>query len=124
MITGRVTPDREAVVGLRIEAPNGRSEVIGAVVDTGFTGFVALPGDVIGRLGLPIKGLQDTTLADGTGAVLVAYEPVVHWMGRRLVVTALEVEDEALLGMALLLGSLLTMEIKDGGRVEIAPMAL
>jgi clan AA aspartic protease len=122
MITGRVTSDREAVVNVRIEAPNGRSEVIEAVVDTGFTGFLALPGDVISRLGLPIKGLRDTILADGSAVVLVAYEPIVHWQGRRLLAPALEVEDEALLGMSLLLGNLLTMEIKDGGRVKIVPM--
>ncbi len=123
MITGRVTSDHEALVELRIEAPDGRSEAIEAIVDTGFTGFIALPGDLINRLGLPMKGLQHTTLADGTWTVLMVYEPFVHWLGGRIAVEALEVEDDALLGMELLQGSLLTMEIRDGGRVKITPMA-
>ena len=120
MIAGRVTADREAVV--QVEASDGQSHAIEAVIDTGFTEFLALPSARIASLQLPLAGLQRMTLADGTVAVLAVYEGVVHWHGARRTVQVIEVDGGALLGMALLDGSRMTMEVCDGGAVSIEPL--
>jgi len=123
MIVGRVTADREAVVPVPVEAADGQSHAIEAVIDTGFTEFLALPSARIASLHLPLAGLQRMTLADGTVAVLAVYEVGVHWHGARRTVQVLEVEGGALLGMALLDGSRMTMDVCAGGEVSIEPMA-
>jgi clan AA aspartic protease len=123
MITGRVTARREAIVALQLRAADGSPEAVEAVIDTGFTGFLALPADLIAALGLPLAGLQRTFLADGSETVLIAYEATVHWHGEELVVKTLEVEGDALIGMSLLEGSCLTMEVAKGGSVHIEQMA-
>jgi clan AA aspartic protease len=122
MITGRVTSNRDAVVPLQLQAADGSPETVDAVVDTGFTEFVALPADRIAGLGLPLAGLQRIFLADGSATVLMAYEAVVHWHGEDLAVEALEVDAGALIGMALLEGSRLTIDVARGGSVQIEPM--
>ena len=122
MITGRVTARREAIVQLQLRAADGSPDTVEAIIDTGFTGFLALPADWIGALGLPLAGLQRTFLADGSETVLIAYEATVHWHGEEVVVKTLEVERSALVGMSLLDGSLVTMEITKGGSVRIEPM--
>ena len=43
MIEGMVTAAHEAVVPLSLQAPEGRTENIKAVVDTGYSGFLTLP---------------------------------------------------------------------------------
>ena len=122
MIAGRVTSDRQAMVSVEVQAPKGRRETVEAIVDTGFTGYVTLPADRIARLGLPLLGLRRMTVADGSPAVLMVYEVVVHWHGAALRVQALEVDGGALLGMALLDGSRLSIDVVAGGSVRIAPI--
>lgn len=122
MITGRVTSEREAVVPLQLQAPEGQPETVEAVIDTGFTEFVALPPDRVAGLGLPLVGLQQMILADGSITTVSVHEAVVHWHGARLPVQALEVQGGVLLGMALLRASRVTMDIVEDGPVRIEPM--
>jgi len=123
MIPGRVTAERQAVVRLRVQASDGHAETVEAVVDTGFTEFIALPPDRIARLGLPLAGLQQMLLGDGSVAVLAVYEVVVQWRGGAVAVQALEVEGGALVGMGLLQGSRPTMDVVTDGPVRIEPIA-
>ena len=51
MIIGKVTTDLEVVIELVVIGLN-RREKIEAVVDTGFSGYLALPGDLINLLKL------------------------------------------------------------------------
>ena len=46
MITGTITPDREAVVVLRILDGNSQEQPLDTVVDTGFDGYLTLPPDL------------------------------------------------------------------------------
>ena len=122
MITGRVTAEREAVVGLEVRAIGGRPETVQAVVDTGFTEFLALSHTTIARLGLPYRGNLPLTLADGTAAHFALYRAIVEWHGRPHPVSVVAIEHGALLGMALLHGSRLTLDVLDDGPLRIEPI--
>jgi clan AA aspartic protease len=122
MITGRIGPDRKAVILLQLHGPGAGSREVSAVIDTGFTGALALPSAVIRALGLPHRGGRRANLADGSRTQLDAYEVTVIWDGAPTDVIALAAERPPLVGMALLFGSLMTMHLQDGGRVTIEPL--
>lgn len=48
MIIGKIRADREAVIELEIVGSN-HNEKVEVVIDTGFTGFLMLPIDLINR---------------------------------------------------------------------------
>lgn len=69
-VSGIVTAEREALVRLVVlgsEDP-GTSAEIEAVLDTGFTGHLTLPPEVIEELGLPLLGSRNSVLAETAAA--------------------------------------------------------
>jgi len=52
MIVGSVNANREAIIRLLVGAPEGQTQEIEAIIDTGFTGFMSLPPDLVESLGL------------------------------------------------------------------------
>jgi len=122
VITGSVTPELEAVLSIELRSLNGQSQTIRAAIDTGFDGVLALPGTVIERLDFPFLGLEKVVLADGSRTVLSTFAATVLWHGKLLRVTAMEAEGGALVGMALLHGSRLTMDVLENGPVRIEPI--
>jgi predicted aspartyl protease len=66
MITGEITPDREAVVELVVHGPGGATAPVEFVLDTGFTEHLALPPDLIAALSLPLRHTTPMYLADGS----------------------------------------------------------
>jgi len=122
MVSGRVTAQWDALVQVSLEATDGRAEVADAAVDTGFTEFLALPPALIAGLGLPFAGLADLTLADGSETVLHVFDAIVHWHGQRIQVPAFEAAGTPLIGMKLLRGSRLAVDVVEDGRVEIRPL--
>jgi len=124
MIRGRVTPERQAVVRLQVHGPDGRSEPVETAIDTGFTGFLTLPSDLVAQLALPCLGLRAAILADGRRVVLNHFEVLVEWDGQRRRVSALEVDRGALVGMRLLEGFRMTMDIAEDGPVCIERLSV
>ncbi|MEX2219373.1 MAG: hypothetical protein WD749_11530 [Phycisphaerales bacterium] len=53
MIVGSVQPSGDAVVPVRVRGPRNKPAEFGAVVDTGFNGWLVLPRDAIQSLALP-----------------------------------------------------------------------
>ena len=121
-MTGRVTPRWDAVVEIRLEAADGRAQAVQAAVDTGFTGFLSLPPALMASLGLPMVGLKTVALADGSETSLFVFNALVEWDGQRLVVPAYEAGGSPLIGMRLLRDSHLSVDVVEGGRVEIGPL--
>ncbi|MBM4038255.1 MAG: clan AA aspartic protease [Planctomycetes bacterium] len=119
MITGRVSAEREGVVRVQIGAPRGKPQTLEAVVDTGFTESVALRPEEIAELGLPLHGEERVVLADGSDTVLPVYWGVVAWLGASFLVPVFQTEGGALVGMALLHGCRLTMDVVEDGPVQI-----
>ncbi|MBI3910690.1 MAG: clan AA aspartic protease [Armatimonadetes bacterium] len=81
MISGQVTPAREAVTRLLLRGTAGREEEIQAVIDTGFNGALTLPPALVAALGLPPRGHRQVALADGSHVLLSAYRTIVIWDG-------------------------------------------
>ncbi len=89
-----------------------------AIVDTGFTGWLALPGDTIEELELTRYGQRPANQAGGIG-IFTIYGALVSWHGEHRPVLVHQNSGEPLVGMALLEGSRLTVEASDGGVVII-----
>ena len=119
MITGQVMPSRDAVIRLQVSGPTGHWEEIEASIDTGFNRYLTLPPSLISALGLPFDALTRAELADGRITAMRYYRGNVTWDGRDLTVPVLESEGGPLVGMSLLYGYELRVQVVDGGSVTI-----
>jgi clan AA aspartic protease len=116
-----VSDGREATVSLKvIGAGSGHdSSNIQVAIDTGFTGHLKLPPETVRSLSLPERGFVEVELADGGTATLGVYEARVLWHWRPLRVPVYEADGAPLIGMSLLRGSTLTIEVIPRGAVTI-----
>ena len=112
----------EAVVSLEVSGTGSSRDTtnIQVVIDTGFTGHLTLPPETVRSLSLPERGFVEVELADGEMATLGAYEAQVLWHGRPRRVPVYEADGGPLVGMSLLRGSTLTIEVIPSGEVTIA----
>jgi predicted aspartyl protease len=122
MISGQVVAGREAVIALTLHGTHGQVLTRDAVVDTGFTGFLTLPLPEIAQLGFPYQGLIDARLGNGQPAEFDMFAGMVLWDGQVRTGIVLAAEGMPLVGMALLRGSRLCLDIMDGGPVTIEPL--
>jgi clan AA aspartic protease len=119
MITGTVTSEGEAVIRLSVRGPNRHEKKIKAVIDTGYTGWLTLPPDLIAELQLTWSTLGRSSLADGREIEHDIYEGVVVWDRRRRLIDVDESESDPLVGMAMLEGFELNMQVRSRGKVRI-----
>lgn len=110
------------VVPLTLMGGDGTSQEILAVIDTGFSGALTLPLDSIRSLGCVYYNSTQYTLADGTEIRLDQYNAVVLWEGVERNILVLEMDGTPLIGMKLLKGNNLNVDVVDGGRVSIQPL--
>ncbi len=109
---------------LRIGSSHGQELAIEAVVDTGFSGYLTLPKDVITALDLPFRRSARAVLGDGSTITFDIHEAVVLWEGRLQRVPVDAADTDPLLGMGLLYGHELSVQVIEGGDVLIRPMPL
>ena len=114
--------NREAIVSLRIRGPGGVETTVEAVVDSGFTGSLTLPVAAVAALGLVRQSGGSAILADGSSRAFDVYAADVDWDGVWKAILASAVGAEALLGMRLLDGHTLRIDVVPAGIVEIAPL--
>ncbi len=119
MITGRVTADREAVIELQLAGPGREARQIQAVIDTGYNGYLTLPDHLITAHRLLFAGHRRAALADGSHVILEVYLATVLWHRREREVVVCRVEGAPLVGMSLLRGSRVTIDVVDDGDVII-----
>jgi clan AA aspartic protease len=119
MITGVVTANHEATIPLVVHGAHGQQETIDAVIDTGFTGSVTLPHMLITALGLSWLGRQRVMLGDGSMRFFDVYAGTILWDGQVRTVEIDATDAEPLLGMHLLTGHEVRMQVVDGGTVTI-----
>lgn len=119
MITGVVNAHREATIRLPLQAADGRDQEIEAILDTGFNGSLTLPPAVIAALGLPWRTRGLVMLANGTEDHCDIYTAAVLWDGvpRNILVEA--ADTDPLVGMALLYGHDVRMQVVEGGSIII-----
>jgi clan AA aspartic protease len=119
MITGEVKDSREAVVRLMLEGPGGRTRVVESVVDTGFTDYLTVTRDVVDAPGLRFRESMAFELADGQLGMFDLYECSVWWHGSIRDVLVGVAQGVSLVGMALLEGSRVEIDVVADGGVRI-----
>lgn len=120
-IVGRVNASHEAIISLHVGGFGNRHR-IDAVVDTVFNGFLTLPARLVQELDLVWRRRGRAMLADGTDSLFDIYEATVMWHGRPRRIAVDEVDCDPLVGMSLLDGCKLTVDVVHGGRVVIRPL--
>ena len=123
MINGFVTSNREARIRIVMRSSGRQETQVEAVIDTGFNGFLTLPSQFITNLALPFAGTTCATLGDGSEAYLDVFEATVLWDNQERDIVVFAAEGEALVGMSILSGYRVTLEIEDGGAVTIEALS-
>lgn len=119
MITGVVNERLEAVISLEVRGPDGDARMVDPLIDTGYSGHLTLPRQMITTLGLPFLTTGSAVLADGSTVKFSIYEAAVLWDGQAQLLEVDEADTEPLLGMAMLEYHDLHIHVADGGRVTV-----
>jgi clan AA aspartic protease len=119
VITGIITADREATLSLTVRGPAGQEQEVAAVIDTGFNGMLTLAPSLVAALSLVYHSQARATLGDGSTVALRKYEGSILWHGAVRDVIVLEAAGGPLVGMSLLYGSRVTLDVVDGGPVTV-----
>jgi clan AA aspartic protease len=122
MIRGAVNARDQAVVRLRVRGPTGAETDIDAMVDTGFNGSLTLPDGVIATLGLARVSGGQALLADGSVRQVEIYAAEVEWVSGWVPVLVSTVGDEPVVGMHLMAGHELRIDVVRGGAVKITQL--
>ena len=119
MIQGVVNAAYEAVVALSLQGPAGQAQEVEAVVDTGYSGFLTLPSMLVTELGLPFAYIGRALLANDDEVSFDVHDVTVLWDGQPRHVKADATGSTPLVGMLLLDGHNLNIEVENRGRVVI-----
>ncbi len=119
MITGAVNAQLEACIPLIAKDASGQQHPIKAIIDTGFSGFLALPRDLIAAWGLMWLFEEEAMLADGNVRVLDVYAGTIIWGNQSRAIRIIAIDSGLLVGMKLLEGSDFHMRVTIGGPVTI-----
>lgn len=124
MIQGQVNAHREALVPLLLRSAQGEEQAVEAGIDTGYNGFLTLPPHLIEQLNFPFLRSSRAILGDGRIIEFDIHEATVVWNGRlrRIPVDAADVSP--LLGMSLLYGHKLDIDVIEHGKVLIRSLAV
>jgi clan AA aspartic protease len=119
MIHGVVSRNREATISLVVVNESRQTKLITAVIDTGFTGYLSLPSEIIAELDLSWTGIDRVTLGDGSEVTFEVYAAKVIWDGEYRDIPINEAETDPLVGISLLYGYDLHIQTVEGGDVTI-----
>ena len=123
MINGRVITERRVLMPLEIRDGNGVWHTLLASLDTGFTGYLALPERYVLQLGIT---LDETRLVSSATQHLVPahYGRVrIAWFGERRTVRAVQAGTHPLIGMSLLWNHHIAVDAVADGAVSVTPLA-
>jgi clan AA aspartic protease len=121
MIIGRTNHRRQGIVLLHVQGPAGTKEVE-AIVDTGFTGYLSIPPEIVDALNLPVVDVTTAELADGNDATFFLHRATVLFGGTEESVVVYAAGGRRLMGMALLDGWDLCIQVREGGEVRVEPL--
>ena len=102
-----------------VKGIRGWEQEVEAVIDTGYTGSLTLPPALIRALGLRWQSVDRFTLADGSQCIIDVYVARVEWDGKMRTILVNEADADALVGMRLLRGYELNMQVRARGKVTI-----
>lgn len=122
MIPGVVNARLEALVRLQVRGPGGTVLGVDVIVDSGFTASLTLPMALVTALALTRASGGTAVLADGSVRQFDIFAAEVAWGGTWRAVLVSAVGNESLLGMRLLAGHKLAVDVVPSGCVEITPL--
>ncbi len=122
MMTG-VVAFNEAVLHVRVSGIEEREKWIDVVIDTGFNGFLTLPAAFITDLMLPYVGSTRATLADSNEVAMDVFEATVDWNQQQRNVLVLSTDGVPLVGMSMLSGHRVILDVEEGGSVTIEALS-
>jgi clan AA aspartic protease len=121
MIRGHVNAAKQPVIPLQLLGPNRQSREVEALVDTGFDGLLAVPPDIVAALQLPYGMTRSYELGDGGKVEFDLHRITILWDSREVEVEAVVTTGGVLVGMSLLRGFQLFVDVVEGGEVLIQP---
>lgn len=124
MMQGFVNQNCEAIISIAVGQANTPKQMVNAVIDTGFTGFLSLPLSIITTLGLSWHFRDFGTLGDGSEVIFDMYRAIVIWDGQTKVIDVAAAETEPLVGMSLLRGYRLQIDVVESGLVKISALPM
>ena len=92
-------------------------------MDTGYNGFLTLPPGLVAELGLPFAYMGQAFLANGAEVDFDVHYVTVLWDGQPRDIEADATGSAPLVGMLLLDGHDLSIQVRNGGRVLIQAAA-
>ena len=123
MITGIVTATRKPIVRLTILDSAGIRRIVPVIIDTGFTGELALPPRYVSRLGLIVDDAIEGRPVTGEFMSIPTGAAVVIWQSQQRGVKFLQVDSEPLLGMQFLWNYHIGIDAVTNGTVTVTPLA-
>lgn len=122
MISGVVNERHEATIRLLVGIGRDQNHQIEAIIGTGFSGSLPLPPTTIRSLGLPWRTRGSVVLANGMIDQFDIYAATVLWDGTSRNILVEEADTEPLIGMALLRGYSLSIQVVANGAVTITAL--
>jgi clan AA aspartic protease len=119
MMHGVVNTNCEATIPIVIINEKRQTRLIYAVIDTGYTGYLSLPSEIIADLDLSWTGVDRGTLGDGSEVTFEVYAVTVIWDGQYRNIPVNQAETDPLVGMSLLYGYDLRIRAVEGGKITI-----
>jgi len=105
--SGKITSAREPILTVRLAS----DVTVQCVVDTGFTGALMLPREIIERSSVPIIGKQTFQLVSGRSIIASVALVEIDWLGQQQLVRAVISDgSDALIGAELLDGNRLVVD--------------
>ncbi len=123
MMQGIVDQNCEVTIRLVVGNADSQRQMIDAVIDTGFTGFLTLPFSVLGDLSLRAYRREEGILGDGSTCIFDVYRGLVIWDGELRQIDINESDTAPLVGMSLLYGYRIQLDAVEGGMVIIQALS-
>ena len=123
MISGSVASDLTPGISITLIGMNERELEIEVEVDTGFTGALTLPAEIIESMGWPFQTNQTVKLADGKDYLMPLFRGIIRWKGEPRIFGVHSSLSKTLLGLEILEGHDLWMQVKRGGMVVISELS-
>jgi len=118
-MTGSVNDLLEPILKVAVKDSGGHIHQFETLIDTGFNGYLTLPSNLITAIGLPWLFRQQAELADGSFETFDVHKAIIIWDDALLTVEVEAVDAIPFIGMGVLDGYALRVDVTRGGSVKI-----
>jgi len=121
VIRGSVDSDRQAILSRELFGLNGQPLVVSAAIDTGYDGILTITPDIAAALQSPFRETRTYELGNGELVDFPIHDVTLMWDEQTRNVAAIVTSGGVLVGMSLLHGFTLFIDVIDGGEIRIEP---